>query len=67
MSSYIRLATISIEDEHFYDHFGFRPTSFVRAMIANLTAGGYTQGGSTINQQVIKNALLTREKPFLVN
>ncbi len=62
MSSYIRLATISIEDEHFYDHFGFRPTSFVRAMIANLTAGGYTQGGSTINQQVIKNALLTREK-----
>ena len=62
MSPYIRQATISIEDAHFYEHFGFRPTSFIRAVIENLKSGGYSQGGSTINQQVIKNALLTREK-----
>jgi penicillin-binding protein 1C len=62
ISLYIQQATISIEDAHFYEHNGFRPTSFVRAMIANIVAGSYTQGGSTINQQVVKNALLTREK-----
>lgn len=62
ISPYIRQATISIEDEHFYEHYGFRPTSFIRATIANITSGGYSQGGSTIDQQVIKNALLSREK-----
>jgi 1A family penicillin-binding protein len=62
ISPYIRQATISIEDAHFYEHYGFRPTSFVRAVLANITSGGFAQGGSTIDQQVIKNALLTREK-----
>jgi 1A family penicillin-binding protein len=62
MSPYIQKATISIEDAHFYEHNGFRPTSFVRAALANVLTGGYSQGGSTIDQQVVKNALLTREK-----
>jgi penicillin-binding protein 1A len=62
ISPYIRQATISIEDAHFYEHYGFRPTSFIRATIANISSGGYSQGGSTIDQQVIKNALLSREK-----
>ena len=62
ISPYIQLATISIEDAHFYEHYGFRPTSFIRAALANITSGGYSQGGSTIDQQVVKNALLTREK-----
>ena len=62
ISPYIKQATISIEDAHFYEHFGFRPTSFIRAALANVLSGGYSQGGSTIDQQVIKNALLSREK-----
>jgi penicillin-binding protein 1C len=62
MSIYIQQATISIEDAHFYEHYGFRPTSFVRAALANILTGRFSQGGSTINQQVVKNALLTREK-----
>ncbi len=62
MSPYIQQATISIEDAHFYEHYGFRPTSFIRAVLANTLSGGYSQGGSTIDQQVVKNALLTREK-----
>ncbi len=62
MNLYLQQATISIEDAHFYEHNGFRPTSFARAMLANVLSGGYSQGGSTIDQQVVKNALLTREK-----
>ena len=62
ISPYIQQATISIEDAHFYEHYGFRPTSFIRALINNIISGGYAQGGSTIDQQVIKNALLSREK-----
>ncbi len=62
ISPYVRQATVAIEDSHFYEHYGFRPTSFIRAAIVNVTTGGYSQGGSTINQQVVKNALLTREK-----
>lgn len=62
MNLYIQQATISIEDAHFYEHHGFRPTSFIRALLANTQSGGFSQGGSTITQQVVKNALLTREK-----
>ena len=62
INPYIQNATIAIEDSHFYEHNGFRPTSFIRAVFANVLSGGYSQGGSTIDQQVIKNALLTREK-----
>lgn len=62
ISPYIKQATISIEDAHFYEHYGFRPTSFIRALIVNILAGGFSQGGSTIDQQIVKNALLTRDK-----
>ncbi len=62
MSPYVKQATVAIEDAHFYEHHGFRPTSFIRALLANVQSGGFSQGGSTITQQVVKNALLTREK-----
>ena len=62
ISDYIKKATISIEDEDFYTHNGIKFTSIIRAILANLTSGAYSQGGSTITQQVIKNSLLTTEK-----
>ncbi len=62
MSPYIKQATVAIEDAHFYEHSGFRPVSFVRAVLANFKSGSFSQGGSTLNQQIVKNALLTREK-----
>ncbi len=62
ISPYIQHATIAVEDQTFYTNAGFRPLSFARALYVNLTQGGYAQGGSTITQQVVKNALLSQEK-----
>ncbi len=55
-------ATIAIEDADFYNHGGIRIKSIFRAALRNITSGGYSEGGSTITQQVIKNSLLTKEK-----
>lgn len=65
ISLYLQHAAIAIEDTTFYQHRGFRPLSFLRAIIANVTTGSFTQGGSTITQQVVKNALLTQDKTIL--
>lgn len=62
MSRYVKNATVAIEDSEFYNHIGIRPLAFLRAVIVNLIAHSYEQGGSTITQQVIKNTLLTPEK-----
>ena len=62
ISKDIKNATVAIEDVEFYQHGGIRISSFLRAIIANLFSGHFSQGGSTITQQVIKNSLLTTEK-----
>src|SRR3989344_6575916 len=65
ISTYIQKAAIAVEDDTFYTNSGFRPLSFARPAIVNLLSGSYAQGGSTITQQVVKNALLTRNKTIL--
>lgn len=62
MGDNIKQATISIEDENFYTHNGIRPTSIVRAILVNFKDGSFSQGGSTITQQIIKNTLLNTDK-----
>ena len=64
ISDYLKEAAVAIEDDKFYEHYGVRPQSIVRAAVANLQEGGIAQGGSTITQQVVKNALLTRERSY---
>ncbi|NIT03878.1 hypothetical protein GTO10_03015, partial [Candidatus Saccharibacteria bacterium] len=54
-------ATVAIEDAEFYRHYGFSPKGIVRASLANLFSEKL-YGGSTITQQLVKNALLTPEK-----
>lgn len=64
MSRHIKNATIAIEDDNFYNHYGIEPTAIIRAVLANLLQGDLLggQGGSTITQQVVKNTLLERDK-----
>jgi 1A family penicillin-binding protein len=58
---YVKQATISIEDKDFYKHKGFSEKGFARA-IFTIIFKGKLQGGSTLTQQVVKNALLTPER-----
>jgi len=53
---------ITIEDRSFYTHHGVDLKAILRAVWANLKAGGVVQGGSTLTQQLAKNLYLTREK-----
>ncbi len=54
-------ATIAIEDQRFYRHHGIDLIGITRALINNIQ-GKPLEGGSTITQQLIKNALLTRDR-----
>lgn len=67
ISSYIQKASIAIEDATFYENAGFRPLALLRAVWTNITRGNLLsgQGGSTITQQVVKNALLTQDKTIV--
>jgi len=64
ISASLRNAVIAIEDTDFYRHNGIKLGSMMRSALVNLGSGTLKQGGSTITQQVIKNALLTSEKRF---
>lgn len=55
-------AVVAIEDRRFYSHIGLDPIGLARAVVANVRAGGIVQGGSTITQQLAKNAFLTPER-----
>lgn len=62
ISPYIKNASIAIEDAQFYTHGGIQAKSIVRAILANIVSFKFSQGGSTITQQVVKNSLLSNDK-----
>lgn len=64
ISDFVRFATIAAEDDEFYSHKGFDIKSIARAAKVNFETRSLKQGGSTITQQLARNALLTREKTF---
>jgi penicillin-binding protein 1A len=57
-------AVLAVEDADFYNHGGVNVRANFRALLENVSAGGVEQGGSTITQQLVKNALLDDEQTF---
>lgn len=58
----LKYATLVAEDRGFYSHKGFDLKGIARAIAVDIIRGRSAQGGSTITQQFIKNALLTPQK-----
>lgn len=55
-------AFIAVEDTRFYEHNGVDPRGILRALYANIRGRGVSEGGSTITQQLAKNAYLTQDR-----
>jgi len=62
MSPYIPEAVVAIEDRRFYSHFGIDPIGLTRAMVTNVLGGRFSQGGSTLTQQLAKNLFLKPDR-----
>ena len=58
----VRNAVVAIEDERFYEHDGVDLKAILRAARSNVSAGGISQGGSTITQQYVGNVFLNRSE-----
>lgn len=62
---HVKQATIAIEDKDFYKHSGFSVIGIGRAAIDSITSRKIEGGGSTLTQQLVKNALLTADQSFI--
>ena len=56
---------VAVEDKDFYDHYGISLRGIGRAVIVNIKKGGFSQGASTLTQQLIKNYYLTPEQTLI--
>ena len=52
-------AVVAIEDERFYEHNGIDVRGIIRAAVRGITTGNFSEGASTITQQLIKNNVFT--------
>ena len=57
-----RQAIIAVEDRRFYEHRGVDVWSILRALVRDLKSGDFSEGGSTITQQLAKNMFLYADK-----
>jgi penicillin-binding protein 1B len=57
-------AVVATEDVRFWHHPGVDPIGLFRALFRNVRAGGVTEGGSTLTQQLVKNYYLTGERTY---
>ena len=52
-------AVVAIEDERFYEHNGIDVRGILRAFVVGITGGSFSEGASTITQQLLKNSVFT--------
>jgi len=60
----MRAAMIAVEDKRFRSHLGVDPVGVARAAKVRVETGRWTQGGSTITQQLARNIFLTNSRTF---
>ncbi|PIE63248.1 MAG: penicillin-binding protein 1B [Desulfobacter postgatei] len=58
----LKNSIVAVEDKHFYSHYGVDFKSILRAIVVNIRQGRFTQGASTLTQQLAKNFFLSPEK-----
>lgn len=57
-------AMIAVEDRRYYSHIGIDPIGIARSIKVRLERGRWTQGASTISQQLARNIFLTNTRTF---
>ena len=62
MPKNLQNAFVAAEDVRFYNHHGVDPRGILRALWVNITHQGVAEGGSTITQQLARNAFLTQDR-----
>lgn len=62
--TYLRQATIAIEDERYYEHGGVDYEAIGRAAMTDVSRGRLAEGGSTITQQLVKKVYVSDERSF---
>src|SRR5262245_58752396 len=64
ISPYMRDAVIAVEDHRFRYHLGIDPLGLSRAVVENIKAGGVSEGGSTISQQLARTLFLSNAQTW---
>jgi len=62
LPSFLVEGLIAMEDTKFFEHNGVNIDAILRAVIKDIQAGKFVEGGSTLTQQLIKNKILSNEK-----
>jgi 1A family penicillin-binding protein len=64
ISAYLRDAVVAVEDHRFHRHIGIDPIGIGRAIIRDVRAGGFEEGGSTLTQQLARTLFLSGSRDF---
>lgn len=65
ISPYLLDATIAVEDDEFYEHYGFDLPCYAKAVAHEIFGVGIRRGCSTITQQLVKNIFLSPEQTYV--
>jgi len=65
INQFLKDAIVAAEDDSFYSHSGISMSSIIRAALSDIANKNMGQGGSTITQQLVKNAFLSPEKTII--